>query len=69
MYRFTPAVHRPKNKKEFKRADIWPADILEAAADNRLEYWIMAPDAKFIPFSGYESGYYNKVKQKAQSNV
>lgn len=69
MYRFTPKCHRPKNKKAFKNADIWPADILEDSTGKALEYWVMTPDTKFIPFSGYESGYYSKEKQKVQSNV
>ena len=69
MYRFTPEVHHPKNKKAFKKADIWPADVLVANDENTLEYWIMTPEAKFVPFSGYESGYHHKVKQQAKSNV
>lgn len=59
MYRFTPEFHHPRSKKDFKKADIWPADVLVECVGKTQEYWIMTPAARFIPFSGYESGYVN----------
>lgn len=69
MYQFTPEFHHPKNKKAFKKADIWPADVVVATETKTQEYWVMTPDARFIPFSGYDSGYFDTGKKKEQSDV
>ncbi len=68
MYQFSPEFHWPKDKKAFKNADIWPADVLVDTSGKCQEYWIMTPDALFVPFTGYEAGYYGR-EAKEKSNV
>lgn len=64
MYLFTPRLYKIKNKKSLKETDIWPADVITDVTGKKMKYWVMTPDSNFVPFHGYESGYYQKINVK-----